>query len=186
MSSGRPLSRECRGVRTSCPSRPTGREQCDLPIPLRVRPANRFALRCVRPCRYIPPRASRTRRHGSPRGFEFLAPRGPARAPARSAPHSLARRTTRKSGAVTGSSVVPSAHSSGSKMPAPVSSVCSTRKLIRDGEPWFVRGGRRAWSGRSACANRCLLVHAAEKAPRATPCQAALALENWFNPSIAH
>ena len=34
------------------------------------------------------------------------------------------------SGAVTSTSVVPSAHSSGSRMPAPVSSVCSTRKLL--------------------------------------------------------
>ena len=33
------------------------------------------------------------------------------------------------SGAVTRTSVVPSAHSSGSRMPAPVSSVCSTRRL---------------------------------------------------------
>ena len=35
------------------------------------------------------------------------------------------------SGAVTSTSVVPSAHSSGSRMPAPVSSVCSTRRLVQ-------------------------------------------------------
>ena len=35
------------------------------------------------------------------------------------------------SGAVTRTSVVPSAHSSGSRMPAPVSSVCSTRRLAQ-------------------------------------------------------
>jgi hypothetical protein len=34
------------------------------------------------------------------------------------------------SGAVTTTSVVPSAHSSGSRIPAPVSSVCNTRKLL--------------------------------------------------------